>query len=145
MPLSDIDEKGNARAVNQLPYQAEFDRVWLKMSLPQRRQMEAEINHRLDELLDAPDAKWGSITNTSIEGGKSSPLTGKRGDWSGTVFQPIFEACGRSEERAAMFFGNLWKMVIMSRPERWIGYRPDPNFPQRGITLEGKTYFVATE
>jgi hypothetical protein len=88
------------------------------------------------------DSNSCSITNTSIEGGKANPTTGIRGDWSGTVFHAIFETCGRNEEVAGMFYGNVWKKVIIARPERWIGIRSDPTFPQRGITLQGKTYFL---
>lgn len=44
-----------------------------------------------------------------------------------------------------MFFGNVWKKVIIERQERWIGIRSAPTFPQRGISLQGKTYFVDTK
>jgi hypothetical protein len=67
----------------------------LLIPAPERAAIEAEINRRLDELIHSPDPNWGSITNTSIEGGKTNPDTGIRGDWTGTVFQPIYErACG---------------------------------------------------
>jgi hypothetical protein len=85
---------------------------------------------------------WGSITNTSIEGSKKSPATGVQGDWTGTAFEPIFDMFG-DEELAGMFFGNVWKKAIIDRPEQWIGIRFDPTFPQKGITLMGKTYFLA--
>jgi len=43
------------------------------------------------------------------------------------VFQPIYEiACGMDEERAGMFYGNVWKKFIIERPERLIGIRSDP-------------------
>ena len=112
------------------------------MTPAQRTSIEAEINLRLDKLIANPNPNWGSITNTSIQGGRTNRDTGHRGDWSGTVFQPILEAVGLNEELAGMFYGNLWKKVIIERPERWIGIRSDPTFPQRGITLEGKTYFL---
>jgi hypothetical protein len=55
-------------------------------------------------------------------------------------FQPIYEiACGMDEDRGGMFYGNVWKKVIIDRPELWIGIRSDPTFPQRGISLGGKT------
>jgi hypothetical protein len=45
-----------------------------------------------------------------------------------------------------MFYGNVWKKIIIERDDRWIGIRNDPvthpNFPNRGITLAGKTYFI---
>ncbi|HZR33295.1 MAG TPA: hypothetical protein VFA76_15725 [Terriglobales bacterium] len=60
------------------------------------------------------------------------------------VLLEIYEiACGM-DERAGMFYGNVWKKVIIERPERWIGIRSDPTFPQRGISLGGKTYFLDT-
>jgi hypothetical protein len=142
MALRDIGEDGTVRDVSHLSHQQDFNRVWLSMTLVQRTAIEEEINRRLDDLIASPNPNWGSITNTSIEGGKPGPVTGIRGDWTGTVFLPIYEACGCNEELAGMFYGNVWKKVIIDRPERWIGIRSDPTFPQRGITLEGKTYFL---
>jgi hypothetical protein len=142
MALREIGEDGSVYDVPSLPHRSDFDRVWLSMTLPQRTEIEAEINRRLEALIVSPDPNWGSITNTSIEGGKTNPDTGIRGDWSGTAFDPIFVACGFNEEVAGMFYGNVWKKVIIDRPERWIGIRSDPTFPRRGITLEGKTYFL---
>ena len=78
---------------------------------PDRAAIEAEINARLDHLVTSPDPNWGSITNTSIEGGRLNPVTGIRGDWSGIVFQAIFEACNLNENLAGMFYGNVWKTV----------------------------------
>ena len=64
------------------------------MTLSQRTEIEAEINRRLDLLIASPDPNRGSIINISIEGGRTNPTTGRRGDWSGTVFQPLYDACG---------------------------------------------------
>ena len=142
MALREIGEDGSVRDVSSLSHERDFNRVWLSITLPQRNAIEVEINRRLDALIASPDPNWGSITNTSIEGGRTNPTTGIRGDWSGTVFHAIFESCGQNEELAGMFYGNVWKKVIIDRPERWIGIRSDPTFPQRGITLQGKTYFL---
>ena len=92
----------------------------------------------------SPNPNWGAITNTSIEGGQVNPHTGISGDWSGTVFDAIYQACGQSVDQAGMFFGNVWKMVLIGRDEQWVGIRVDPTFPQRGITLQGKSYFLDT-
>ncbi|HTY83898.1 MAG TPA: hypothetical protein VMB19_06755 [Silvibacterium sp.] len=142
MALRDIDDKGRVREVLRLDHRRDFDRIWHAIPQPARVAIETEINRRLDALISSPSQNWGSITNTSIEGGRTNPFSGVRGDWSGTVFDPIFEACGRNEDIAGMFFGNVWKMVIIARNERWVGIRFDPTFPQRGITLQGKTYFL---
>jgi hypothetical protein len=140
MALREIGEDGSVHDVSSLSHQRDFNRVWRLMALAQRTAIEAEINGRLDGLIRSPDPNWGSVTNTSIEGGRANPNTGVRGDWSGTVFQPIFDFFG-DEELAGMFYGNVWKKIIIDRQERWIGIRSDPTFPRRGITLEGKTYF----
>ena len=53
---------------------------------------------------------------------------------------------GRSDGQAALFFGTLWKLRIIERPEQWVGVRTtddNPTFPNRGINLAGKTYFLA--
>lgn len=110
--------------------------------MPERTAIEAGIKRPLNDLVMSPDPNWGSITNTSIEGGRTNPNTGIRGDWIGTVFEPAYWACGCNEDLAGMFFGNVWKKVIIDRTERWVGIRCDPTFPQRGITLQGKTYFL---
>jgi|SRR5579872_1421214 len=41
-------------------------------------------------------------------------------DWTGTDFQPVYEACKQSEEQAGWFFGLIvWKTVI-DRDDKWI-------------------------
>lgn len=142
MALREINDSGRDIPVRKLPYANEFEAVWMTISPRDRSAIEDEINERLDQLIHSPDPNWGSITNTSIEGGRPNPTTGIAGDWSGTVFHPIYEACGRNEDLAGMFYGNVWKKVIIERSERWVGIRSDPTFPQRGITLQGKTYFL---
>jgi hypothetical protein len=142
MALREIREDGSVYEVTRLSHRREFDTVWLSMTAAERTAIEEEINLRLNALIVSPDPNWGSITNTSIEGGKPNPATGISGDWTGTVFQPIYRECGSNEDRAGMFYGNVWKKVIIDRPERWVGIRSDPTFPQRGITLQGKTYFL---
>jgi hypothetical protein len=145
MSLREIGERGEVYDVPELGHRSEFDQVWRSIALPAKMAIEAEINRRLDQLISSPDPNWGSITNTSIEGGKPNPRTGIKGDWSDGPFQAIYIACGLDEERAGMFYGNVWKKVIIARPERWIGIRSVPTFPNRGISLQGKSYFLDSE
>lgn len=142
MSLREIDDRGSLREVRALPHLDDFNRTWVKIPQEQRIRIESEVNRRLDELITSPDPNWGTITNTSIEGGRANAATGIRGDWTGTAFQAIFEACNLNEELAGMFYGNVWKKVIIERTEMWVGIRSDPTFPNRGITLQGKTYFI---
>jgi hypothetical protein len=144
MALREMGPGGNIHDVLSLEHENDFNRVWHSMTLLERTAIEDEIKRRLDDMLATPDPNWGSITNTSIEGGRANALTGIRGDWSGTVFQPIFDHFG-DEQMSGMFYGNVWKKVIIDRDERWIGIRSDPTFPQRGVTLQGKTYFIDSQ
>src|ERR1700720_1595548 len=113
MALREISEKSETYDVAGLSHQREFDLVWRSITPNDRIAIEVEITRRLDLLITSPDPSWGSITNTSIEGGKINPNTGIRGDWSDGPFQAIYIACGLDEERAGMFYGNVWKKVII--------------------------------
>src|SRR5450432_4103707 len=108
MSLREMDEGGRLRDVLILPHGDDFDRTWSVINGANRAAIENEINARLDHLVTSPDPNWGSITNTSIEGGKVNSVTGIKGDWSGTAFQAIFEACNLNENVAGMFYGNVW-------------------------------------
>ncbi len=132
--LRDIDENGGVRDMDDIDYRERFDRKWNEFTPEAQRAIDTEINRLLDALIDDPDPNWGSIMNTSIEGGKVNPFSGLPGDWTGTPWQPIWERNGQSDER------------IIERPEQWIGIRNTedcPTFPNRGINLAGKTYFLA--
>jgi len=83
MPLYDVDR---GRFIEKLDYETEFQRDWSRISEPDQRAIVAEINRVLDGLLTSPDPNWGSVTNTSVEGGKRNPVTGEPGDWTGTPF-----------------------------------------------------------
>jgi hypothetical protein len=144
--LRDIDENGGVRDMDDIDHRERFDRKWNEFTPEEQRAIDTEINRLLDALIDDPDPNWGSMMNTSIEGGKVNPFSGLPGDWTGTPWQPIWERHGQSDEQAALFFGTLWKLRIIERPEQWIGVRnteDSPTFPNRGINLPGKTYFLA--
>jgi len=144
--LRDMDENGGVREMHDIDYRERFDRKWNEFTAEEQQTIDIEINRLLDALTDDPDPNWGSIMNTSIEGGKVNPFTGSPGDWSGTPWHPIWERHGQSDEQAALYFGTLWKLRIIERPELWIGIRNTearPTFPNREITLPGKTYFLA--
>lgn len=149
MALRDIDEKGGVRELTDLDYRREFDDRWDTFTQEEQRVINDAIDEKLDELVAGRYFRGGSIMNTSIEGGKVNPFNGRPGDWSGTPWAPIYERCGQSEQQAALFFGLLWKLRMIERPEQWVGIRNDPEsrptFPNRGITLQGKTYFLARE
>ena len=87
-------------------------------------------------------AQYQAITdhlNERIDGGEvhtSSWLPGS--DWTGTVFQPIYDdACRRDQQAAARCFGLILWDVMMQRPEAWAFGRYEAN----GAPIEGLTYF----
>ena len=144
--LKDMDEKGAMREMNDIDYRSQFDKKWKEFPPEEQQAINAEIARVLDALRDSPDLLWGSIMNTSIEGGKVNPFNGLRGDWTVTPWEPIWERHGRSDQQAALFFGTLWKLRIIERQgEQWTGIRSTddrPTFPNRRINLPGKTYFL---
>ena len=145
--LKDIDEKGRTRELKDIDYRNPFDTKWDEFTSEEQEAIDTEIQRLLDALKNSPDPLWGSIMNTSIEGGKANPFNGLRGDWTGTPWEPIWERHSRSDQQAALFFGTLWKLRIIERQEMWIGIRSSderPTFPNRSISLPGKTYFLAT-
>lgn len=58
-------------------------------------------------------------------------------DWDGTVYQPIWEACGRDTEAAAKFFGQIVWQVVMDRPDCW----SSGHYELDGKAIRGRTYF----
>ena len=60
-------------------------------------------------------------------------------------FFPTGSALKMTQFQAALFFGTVWKLQIIERQDQWMGIRGDPTnrptFPQKGVTLDGKTYF----
>ena len=144
--LTDIDERGGVRELADIDFRGRFDQKWSEFTESERQAIDTEIQRVLDGLNCEPNSKWGAIMNTSIEGGKVNPFNGNPGDWSGTPWDPIWQRHGRSDEQAALFFGTLWKLRIIQRPEKWVGVRStddNPTFPNRGINLSGKTYFLS--
>ncbi|MBN2271028.1 MAG: hypothetical protein JXN61_10460 [Sedimentisphaerales bacterium] len=41
-------------------------------------------------------------------------------DWEGTVYEPLYLACGRSKEQSGWFFGLIVWQVMIDRPDKWI-------------------------
>ena len=58
-------------------------------------------------------------------------------DWTNTVYQPLYMACGRSAQQAGWFFGLiLWKVMI-EHPYKWYFM----NTETEADDVLGKTYF----
>lgn len=60
-------------------------------------------------------------------------------DWTGTVYEPIYYACGRNVRQAGMFFGLILFHYLMERPDTVWGFG---RFEKNGVPIESTTYFV---
>ena len=113
--LFDID--GNE--IDQIPHRYEYEvwRSWLAQEDLQA--ISDELNQRVS----------GDEVHTS------SWMPGS--DWSGTVYQPIYDAC-QDQETAAKFFGLiLWDVMMNRKGEAWCFGR----YEKDGLPIEGLTYF----
>ena len=113
MALEDMTETGGLRTVLELEYVEDFNAKWRQYTPDEQAAINAEINARLDELVATPDARWGSITNTSIEGGRVNPFNGKRGDWTS------YEYCERHSWAVRIYwrlvyYGGSFLLVMLS-------------------------------
>jgi len=106
--------------IKSIPHRAEFD-VWRnRLSSQEYDAIVSELQHRIE----------------SDEIHTSSWIPG--GDWTDTVFQPIYKrACHCDPVAAAKCFGLiLWK-VLLDNEDFWGFGRYDKN----GIPIQGLTYF----
>lgn len=106
--------------INGIPHQADYDRWRNGVSDLEFQAIFDELNSR--------------ISDSQIE--TSSWIPGS--DWTGTVFQPIYEkACQYDQGAAAKFFGLiLWK-VVMQHEKVWSFGR----YKLGDVPIEGLTYF----
>ncbi len=62
-------------------------------------------------------------------------------DWTGTVFEPIYHACGHNLEAAGLFFGLIVFKVMMERDDCW-GFG---KYEKNGVPIRSMTYFKITK
>ena len=58
-------------------------------------------------------------------------------DWAGTVWEPIYHACGQDTVSAGLFFGLLVWQVALDRADYWSFGR----YEKGGVPIRGMTYF----
>ena len=109
------------RYVKHIPHLADY-KIWIsRLSSDELDAIQEELNQRIGEN-DIHTSSWMPGT-----------------DWTGTVFQPIYEkACLRNVEVAGMCFGIILWEVIKDRDDVW-GF---DRYEKNGIPIEGRTYFL---
>lgn len=104
--------------ITTIPHKDEYDR-WMKgLSEAEHK----AIMDKLDSMID------GNEVNTS------SWMPGNK--WKGTVFYPIYTACGENETDSGLFFGLLVWVAFMNRTkDDWsFGHYSVNNIPIKGLT-----------
>ena len=114
----------SGKKISRIPYLRDYER-W------RSRLTDAEYNAIYDELMS-------HITGSEIK--TSSWIPGS--DWTGTVYQPIYDkACSQDENASAKFFGLILWHVFMEHDECWsFGHYKLNNIP-----IDGLTYFRIDE
>ena len=110
----------NARVIKNIPHSSDYKR-WRKQLTDQ-------------EYKDIYDELTSRICGSEIQ--TSSWVPGS--DWTGTVFQSIYEkACNHDKNASARFFGLILWHAVMKHKEWWSFGR----FNLNNIPIEGLTYF----
>ena len=65
----------------------------------------------------------------------SSHIPGR--NWEGSIYEPLYLACGQSEEQSGWFFGLIVWQVMIDRPEAWMFKLAD----KEGEGVLGTTYW----
>ncbi len=110
----------SGEVIDQIPHKKDYDTWISRLTSDELDSIFLELNQMIDQD-EIHVAGW---------------LPGS--DWTGTVFQPIYEKSARQNfEQAAKCFGLLVWKVFMDRPESWSFGR----FEKDGVPIESMTYF----
>lgn len=106
--------------VTRLPHQADFDKWMKNLSVADYRKIEDALNEKIDQK-EINTAGW---------------LPGH--DWTGTVYEPIYDACGKNVTLSGMFFGLIVFDLLMNRQDKVWGFG---RYEKNGKQIASMTYF----
>lgn len=106
--------------VTRLPHQADFDKWMKNLSVADYRKIEDALNEKIDQK-EINTAGW---------------LPGH--DWTGTVYEPIYDACGKNVTLSSMFFGLIVFDLLMNRQDKVWGFG---RYEKNGKQIASMTYF----
>lgn len=111
----------SGKYITKVPHKKDFDRWMTNLSEDDLLKIEDALNEKID----------GNDINTA------GWIPGH--DWTGTVYQPIYEACNKNLVQAGMFFGLILFNLLMNRPDKvWSFGR----FEKDGKPISSMTYFI---
>lgn len=111
----------SCKYVTKMPHRQEFDR-WMKNLNPDDCQA---IEKELLDKLCSEDVR----TSSWIPGN----------NWTGTVYEPIYHACGNNKVNSGLFFGLILFNVLMNYYDITWGFKRGE---KNGDPIKGTTYFV---
>lgn len=111
----------SGKYIDKLPHKKEFV-SWMKnLSADSYQNIIEALNDKIDE----------NDINTS------SWIPGN--DWTGTVYEPIYHACGDNKEASGLFFGLILFKLLMERQDAVWGFG---RYEKNGVPIRGTTYFI---
>lgn len=107
--------------ITTVPHRNDFDKWMEKLSAADYRKIEDTLNMKINKN-EINTAGW---------------LPGH--DWTGTVFEPIYRACGQNVTQAGMFFGLIVFDLLMKREDKVWGFG---RYEKDGKQIASMTYYV---
>lgn len=107
--------------VTKMPHQSDFNR-WRKNISDDNY---AKVEEAINELVDANDINTAGWMPGS--------------DWTGTPYDPLYDACGKNPVQAGMFFGLIVFKILMEREDHVWGFG---RFEKDGVPIRSMTYFI---
>ncbi len=111
--------EGN-HCITEIPYEKNYQLWRSRITAAEYDAIVAELNNRID---------GGEIHTSSWIPGD---------DWSGTVYDPIYQkSCDMSSSESGKCFGLFLWVVLMDHPDTWAFGR----YQKDGVPIKGLTYF----
>jgi hypothetical protein len=107
--------------IENLPHKKEFNSWMKKLPAHDYQKIIETLNERID----------GNDIHTS------SWIPGN--NWTGTVYEPIYYACGKNNEASGLFFGLILFDLLMERQDAVWGFG---RYEKNGVPIRGTTYFI---
>ncbi|MBN1516300.1 hypothetical protein JXA32_07000 [Candidatus Sumerlaeota bacterium] len=123
----------NGRQQTRIPHRQNYNRWRRRLSDADHEQIMETLFHVMNQAIESGEAQGeNGIFNSSFIPGAN---------WTGTPYQPIYEACGQDFEQAQLFYGLLVWEAVMLHDDDWIFIRQQ-NTPEHPL---GLTYFLGRE
>lgn len=111
----------SGKYIEELPHKKEFDNWIRNLSDHDYQKIIEALNDKIDE----------SDINTS------SWIPGN--NWTGSIYEPIYHACGDNKELSGLFFGLIMFNLLMERQDAVWGFG---RYEKNGVSIRGTTYFI---